>query len=145
VSNIFKTLEYPPFLLGSEDVAIKRGQDTEEKQVEQQFPVDELVEGTAPHKQEPGESTAGGTGDFVLIRDRHLLSIQVHRASFFSKTTRSRARCYSYFQKCSFVEPEREIYILQLQTATCVRSLEYFMGSAFSLTIFKSISTLMTD
>lgn len=107
-------------------MAIERGQDTEEKQVEQQFPVDELVEGTAPHKQEPGESAAGGTGDLVLIRDRHVLSIQEHRASFFSRTTCSRARCYSYFQKFSSVEPESEI-ALQLQTA-CVQSLENFIS-----------------
>lgn len=107
-------------------MAIERGQGAEEKQKEQQFPVDELVEGTAPHKQEPGESTAGGTGDLVLIRDRHLLSIQVHGATFFSRTTGSRARCYSYFPKFSSVEPEKEV-TLQLQTATCVGSLKYFM------------------
>lgn len=115
----FETLKPPPFLHGSEDVAIQCGQNPEEKQVEQQFPVNELVEGTAPHKQEPGESTAGGTGDLVLIRDRHLLS--EHRASFFSRTTRPRARCYSYFQKLSSVEPEREIVI-----ANRVRSSQYF-------------------
>lgn len=118
--------EYSPFLRGSENVAIEGGQDTEEKQIEQQFSVDELVEGTSPHKQKPGESTTGGTGDLVLIRDRHVLSIQEHRANFFSRTTRSRARCYSYFQKFSSVEPESEI-VLQLQT-TCVQSLEYFMS-----------------
>lgn len=94
----------PPFLRGGENVAINSGHSTEEKQIEQQFPVDELVEGTAPHKQEPGESTAGGTGDLVLIRDRHVLSIQEH--SFFSGTTCSRESCYSYFQKCSSLEPE---------------------------------------
>lgn len=119
----FRALKFSPFLRGVEDVAIECGQKTEEKQIEQQFPVNELVEGTAPHKQEPGEPTAGGTGDLVLIRDRHLLS--EHRASFFSRTMRPRARCYSYFQKLSSVEPEREI-VQQLQTAIGVRSLEYF-------------------
>lgn len=81
--------EHPPFLHGIENVAIEDGQDTEEKQIEQQFLVDELVEGTAPHKQKSGESTAGGTGDLVLIRDRHVLSIQKpiqDRANFFSRT-----------------------------------------------------------
>lgn len=107
----FRSLETPkssPSLRGSQDVAVERGQNTEEKQIEQQFSVNELVERAAPHKQEPGESTAGGTGDLVLIRDRHLSSVHEHRASFFSRTTRPRARCYSYFQKFSSVEPERE-------------------------------------
>ncbi|KAL0131846.1 hypothetical protein PUN28_003003 [Cardiocondyla obscurior] len=53
--------------------------------IEHQFPVNEFVKGTAPHKQEPGESTAGGTGDLVLIRDRHFLSIQEHRANMRDK------------------------------------------------------------
>lgn len=58
-----------------ESMTIKNRQETEENEIKQQFPVNELVQGTTPHKQEPGESTAGGTGDFVLIRDCHLLSI----------------------------------------------------------------------
>lgn len=102
-------IEFKPFLHGSESVAIKRGHGAEKKQIEQQFPVDELVEGTAPHKQKSGESTAGGAGDLVLIRDRHVLSIQVYRADFLSRTMCSRARCHSYFQKFSPIEPESKI------------------------------------
>jgi len=63
------------FLIIGESVAIKKGQETEENEIEQQFSVNKLVQGTTPHKQKPGESTAGGTGDLVLIRDCHLLSI----------------------------------------------------------------------
>lgn len=63
-------LEDPP-LVGVEGVPVEDGDGDEEGEEQEQLPVDELVERTPPHEEEPREAAAGGTGDLILIGHRH--------------------------------------------------------------------------
>jgi len=59
------------FLRSCEDLSVDQGEEDVRGDEEEEFPVDEFVQGTLPFEEEPGESTGRGRGHIALVGDGH--------------------------------------------------------------------------